>query len=134
MTAWNNARSTFYDFEREVEKGRKEVVPVHASSDRIIYTDANRTAHYEGSVKIRQGTDQIDSATADVLMDEENKLISLTASKDVVMTHAPRYRGSGRLHRRDRHRYTHRKLRRRRRLRARSGDEKPKIDFAFTRC
>jgi LPS export ABC transporter protein LptC/lipopolysaccharide transport protein LptA len=90
MTAWNNARSTFYDFEREVEKGRKEIVPVFASSDRIIYTDANRTAHYEGSVKIRQGTDQIDSATADVLMDEENKLISMTASKDVVMTQPTR--------------------------------------------
>jgi lipopolysaccharide export system protein LptA len=90
MTAWNNARSTFYDFEREVEKGRKEIVPVHASSDRIIYTDATRIAHYEGSVKIRQGTDQIDSATADVLMDEENKLISMTASKDVVMTQPSR--------------------------------------------
>jgi lipopolysaccharide export system protein LptA len=90
MTAWNNAQSAFYDFEREVEKGRKEVVPVFASSDRIIYTDANRTAHYEGSVKIRQGTDQIDSATADAVMDEENKLISLTASKDVVMTQPAR--------------------------------------------
>jgi lipopolysaccharide export system protein LptA len=90
MTAWNNARSAFYDFEREVEKGRKEVVPVFASSDRIIYTDANRTTHYEGSVKIRQGTDQIDSATADAVMDEENKLISLTASKDVVMTQPAR--------------------------------------------
>jgi lipopolysaccharide export system protein LptA len=90
MTAWNNARSTFYDFEREVEKGRKEVVPVFASSDRIIYTDANRTAHYEGSVKIRQGTDQIDSATADAVMDEENKLISLTASTGVVMTQPAR--------------------------------------------
>jgi lipopolysaccharide export system protein LptA len=90
MTAWNNARSTFYDFEREVEKGRKEVVPVFASSDRIIYTDANRTTHYEGSVKIRQGTDQIDSAMADILMDEENKLISMTATKDVVMTQPTR--------------------------------------------
>jgi lipopolysaccharide export system protein LptA len=90
MTAWNNARSAFYNFEREVEKGRKEIVPVFASSDRIIYTDANRTAHYEGSVKIRQGTDQIDSATADAVMDEENNLVSLTASKDVVMTQPSR--------------------------------------------
>jgi lipopolysaccharide export system protein LptA len=90
MTAWNNAQSAFYDFEREVEKGRKENVPVFASSDRIIYTDADRTAHYEGSVKIRQGTDRIDSATADAVMDEENKLISLTASKDVVMTQPAR--------------------------------------------
>src|SRR5215510_12709771 len=76
MTAWNNAQSAFYDFEREVEKGRKEVVPVFTTSDRIVYTDANRTAHYEGLVKIRQGTDQIDSATADAVMDEENKLVS----------------------------------------------------------
>ncbi len=90
MTAWNNAQSAFYDFEREVEKGRKEIVPVFASSDRIIYTDANRTAHYEGSVKIRQGADRIDAATADAVMDEENKLISLTASKDVVMTQPAR--------------------------------------------
>jgi lipopolysaccharide export system protein LptA len=90
MTAWNNAQSAFYDFEREVEKGRKEIVPVFASSDRIVYTDANRTAHYEGSVKIRQGTDRIDSATADAVMDEENKLVSLTASKNVVMTQPAR--------------------------------------------
>jgi lipopolysaccharide export system protein LptA len=90
MTAWNNARSAFYDFEREVEKGRKEIVPVFASSDRIVYTDATRTAHYEGSVKIRQGTDQIDSLTADAVMDEENKLVSLTASKNVVMTQPAR--------------------------------------------
>jgi lipopolysaccharide export system protein LptA len=90
MTAWNNAQSTFYDFEREVEKGRKEIVPVFASSDRITYTDANRTAHYEGSVKIRQGTDRIDSATADVVMDEQNKLVSMTASKDVVITQPTR--------------------------------------------
>ncbi len=86
MTAWGNAQSAFYDFEREVEKGRKQVVPVFATADRIVYTDANRTAHYEGSVKIRQGTDRIDAAVADAVMDEEHKLVSLTASKDVVMT------------------------------------------------
>ena len=90
MTAWNNAQSAFYDFEREVEKGHKEIVPVFTTSDRIVYTDANRTAHYEGSVKIRQGTDRIDSATADALMDETNKLVSLTAMKDVVMTQPAR--------------------------------------------
>ncbi len=90
MTAWNNAQSAFYDFEREVEKGRKEVVPVFTTSDRIVYTDANRTAHYEGSVKIRQGPDRIDSATADAVMDEERKLVSLTAVKDVVMTQPAR--------------------------------------------
>jgi lipopolysaccharide export system protein LptA len=86
MVAWGNARSFFYDFEREVEKGRKEIVPVFAQSDRITYHDETRTAHYEGSVKIRQGTDRVDAAVADVVMDEENKLVSWTASTDVVMT------------------------------------------------
>ncbi|HKQ80313.1 MAG TPA: LPS export ABC transporter periplasmic protein LptC [Blastocatellia bacterium] len=90
MTAWNNAKSAFYDFEREVEKGRKEIVPVFTTSDRLVYTDENRTAHYEGAVKIRQGTDRIDAATADALMNEENKLVSLTASKEVVMTQPSR--------------------------------------------
>jgi lipopolysaccharide export system protein LptA len=86
MVAWGDARSVFYDFEREVEKGRKEIVPVFAQSDRITYRDETRTAHYEGVVKIRQGTDRVDAAVADVVMDEENKLVSWTASTDVVMT------------------------------------------------
>jgi lipopolysaccharide export system protein LptA len=85
MAAWGNARSFFYDFEREVEKGRKEIVPVFAQAERITYHDETRTAHYEGAVKIRQGTDQVDAAVADVVMDEENKIVSWTASTDVVM-------------------------------------------------
>ena len=85
MTSWGNAQSAFYDFEREVDKGRKEIVPVFAQADRITYRDETRTAHYEGAVKIRQGTDRIDSAVADAIMNEENKLVQLTASKDVVM-------------------------------------------------
>jgi lipopolysaccharide export system protein LptA len=90
MTAWGNAQSAFYDFEREVEKNRKEVVPVFAQADKIVYTDGNRTAHYEGSVKIRQGTDRIDAAVADAVMDEENRLVQLTAARDVVMTQPSR--------------------------------------------
>lgn len=90
MTAWDNAQSAFYDFEREGEKGHREIVPVFASSDRIIYKDAIRTAHYEGGVKIRQGTDHIDSASADAVLNEENNLVSLTATKDVVITQPTR--------------------------------------------
>ncbi len=86
MTAWGGAQSAFYEFEREVEKNRRETVPVFTTSDRIVYTDANRTAHYEGDVKIRQGTDRIDAAAADVLLDENNRLVSLTADRNVVLT------------------------------------------------
>jgi lipopolysaccharide export system protein LptA len=94
MNAWGNAQSAFYDFEREIEKGRKEVVPVFAQADRITYNDETRIAHYEGSVKIRQGTDRIDSVTADVLLDENKRLVQMTASKDVVMTQ-PNRRATG---------------------------------------
>jgi lipopolysaccharide export system protein LptA len=90
MTAWGNAQSAFYDFEREVEKNRKEVVPVFATADKIVYADSTHTAHYEGSVKIKQGTDQIDAAVADAVMDNQNKLVQLTASNNVVMTQPAR--------------------------------------------
>ncbi|MGH9803517.1 MAG: LptA/OstA family protein, partial [Blastocatellia bacterium] len=94
LTAWGNAQSAFYDFEREVEKNRKEIVPVFATADKIVYTDANHTAHYEGTVKIKQGSDQIDSAVADAVMDEQHKLVRLTASNNVVVTQ-PQRRATG---------------------------------------
>lgn len=94
LTAWGNAQSAFYEFEREVEKGRKETVPVFTTSDKIVYSDANRTAHYEGNVKVKQGTDQIDAAVADALMDADHKLVQLTASNNVVMTQ-PMRRATG---------------------------------------
>ena len=94
LTAWGNAQSAFYDFERETEKNRKEVIPVFATADRIVYTDANHTAHYEGSVKIKQATDQIDAVVADAVMDEQHKLVRLTASNNVVMTQ-PQRRATG---------------------------------------
>jgi lipopolysaccharide export system protein LptA len=94
LTAWGNAQSAFYDFEREVEKGKKETVPIFATSDKIVYTDANRTSHYEGNVHIKQGTDQIDAAVADAVMDEQHKLVQLTAAQNVVMTQ-PQRRATG---------------------------------------
>jgi len=94
MTAWGGAQSAFYDFEREVEKGRKEIVPVFTTSDKIVYTDANRTARYEGNVHVKQGTDQIDAAVADAVLDEAHKLVQLTAARNVIMTQ-PQRRATG---------------------------------------
>src|SRR5262245_7990749 len=94
MNAWGNAQSSFYNVEREIEKGRKETIPVFAQADQIIYNDETRTAHYEGSVKVSQGTDRINSLVADALMDEEKKLVQLTASQEVVMTQ-PNRRATG---------------------------------------
>jgi lipopolysaccharide export system protein LptA len=85
MTAWGNAQSAFYDFERETQKDKKEIVPVFAQADKIIYTDANRTARYEGTVKIKQGTDAIDASQADIVMDDQNRLERMIAERDVVL-------------------------------------------------
>jgi lipopolysaccharide export system protein LptA len=94
MLAAGSVRSALYGVEREVEPGRKEVVPVFGSADRMSYTDQSRVVHYEGRVKIQQGTDQIDAAVADATLDEGNKLSRLKASRDVVLTQ-PGRRGTG---------------------------------------
>ena len=94
LHAWGNVQSAFYGVEREIEKGKKEIVPVFVSAEKLDYADEQRTAHYEGQVKIRQGTDQIDAATADALMDADNKLSKMTATREVVLTQ-PQRRGTG---------------------------------------
>ena len=94
MIATNNVKSALYGVEREVEKGRKEIVPIFASADRMTYTDSTRVVHYEGGVKITQGPDRIDAAVADAVIDEEHKLTSLKATRNVVLTQ-PARRGTG---------------------------------------
>ncbi|MGE0102934.1 MAG: LPS export ABC transporter periplasmic protein LptC [Blastocatellales bacterium] len=90
MKAWGNVQSAFYNFEREMPEGRKEVVPVFASADRINYNDGSKTVQYEGSVRIRQGTDRIDAARADALLDKDNELVRVTAETGVVLTQPTR--------------------------------------------
>jgi lipopolysaccharide transport protein LptA len=65
-------------------------VPVFASADRIRYNDALRKTHYDGSVKIRQGTDTIDAANAEASMDDEHRLLEMLATGQVVLTQPDR--------------------------------------------
>ncbi|MFM8394650.1 MAG: LPS export ABC transporter periplasmic protein LptC [Acidobacteriota bacterium] len=90
LLAVGNAQSAYYQLEREVEKGRKQIVPVFASADRIRYNDGSRKTLYDGSVRIRQGTDTIDAATAEATMDEEHRLLEMIATGRVVMTQPDR--------------------------------------------
>lgn len=94
LTAWEKVQSAFYGVEREVEKGKKEIVPVFVSAEKLVYTDEQRKARYEGKVKIRQGTDQIDAVEAEAVMDENHKLSQMTATREVVLTQ-PLRRGTG---------------------------------------
>jgi lipopolysaccharide transport protein LptA len=90
LLAVGNAQSAYYQLEREVEKGRKQIVPVFASADRIRYNDGSRKTLYEGSVRIRQGTDTIDAANAEATMDEEHRLLEMVATGQVVVTQPDR--------------------------------------------
>ncbi len=71
------------------------VVPVFASADSMCYSDPDRTIHYEGNVDIKQGTDRITGAVADVyLAKESNEMEKTVAQRNVVLTQ-PNRRGTG---------------------------------------
>ncbi|HEX4947487.1 MAG TPA: LptA/OstA family protein, partial [Blastocatellia bacterium] len=86
MIATGNAQSALYNFEREVEKGKKEIVPVFGAADQIHYFDNDKLVRYTNRVKIRQGTDQIDAAAADVTLDADYKMMRFVAQREVVLT------------------------------------------------
>lgn len=90
LLAVGQAQSAYYQLEREVEKGRRQVVPVFATADRIRYNDGLRRTYYDGSVRIRQGTDLLEAATAEALMDEAHRLLEVVAAGRVVMTQPDR--------------------------------------------
>ncbi len=94
MIATGNAQSAIYSFEREIEPGKKEIVPVFGAAEQIQYFDNNRLVRYTNKVKIRQGTDQIDSVKADVTLDEEYRMTRFVATQEVVLTQ-PQRTGKG---------------------------------------
>jgi lipopolysaccharide export system protein LptA len=94
MIAAGGVQSALYSVEREVEPGRKEIVPVFASADRMHYFDERRLVRYAGRVKLRQGTDQIEAAQAEATMDEGHKMKGFLAQQNVVLTQ-PMRRGTG---------------------------------------
>jgi LPS export ABC transporter protein LptC/lipopolysaccharide transport protein LptA len=94
LLAAGNVQSALYRVERETDKGRTEVVPIFASAERMTYRDAARVVQYENQVKIKQGTDRIEAAVAEAVLDEEHRLARLTAARNVVLTQ-PARRGTG---------------------------------------
>jgi lipopolysaccharide export system protein LptA len=71
------------------------VVPVIATAEFMRYSDPERIVHYETDVDIKQGTDRLTSAVADVyLQKENNELDRMIAQRNVVLTQ-PNKRGTG---------------------------------------
>jgi lipopolysaccharide export system protein LptA len=59
------------------------------------YSDTDRVLHYEGNVDIKQSTDRITCAVADVyLLKESNEVEKTIAKREVVLTQ-PGRRGTG---------------------------------------
>jgi lipopolysaccharide export system protein LptA len=71
------------------------VVPVFATADYMRYSDPDRLLHYETNVDIKQGTDRITAAVADVYLQKDvNELERVIAQRDVVLVQ-PGKRGTG---------------------------------------
>ncbi|MEP6570615.1 MAG: LPS export ABC transporter periplasmic protein LptC [Acidobacteriota bacterium] len=94
MDGNGQVQSQIYNARRRVE-GASSTVPVFATSDSMTYSDVSRTLHYEGNVDIRQGTDRLTSAVADVyLLKESSEVEKTIAQRDVVLTQ-PNRKGTG---------------------------------------
>ena len=94
MEATGRVQTTIYNSKRRVDNDMA-VVPVFASADSMFYSDPDRTIHYEGNVDIKQGTDRLTSAVADVyLAKESNDMQKTVAQRDVVLTQ-PNRKGTG---------------------------------------
>jgi lipopolysaccharide export system protein LptA len=94
MEASGHVQTTIYNAKRRVENNNT-VVPVFAAADSMFYSDPDRTIHYEGNVDIKQGTDRLTSAVADVyLLKESNEMEKTIAQRNVVLTQ-PNRKGTG---------------------------------------
>jgi lipopolysaccharide export system protein LptA len=95
MEGDGNVQSALYNAKRKDAGGAQAIVPVNANSNRMSYTETERLLRYEGNVDIRQGTERITSATADVhLLKDTYEVERTIAERNVVVTQ-PGKRGTG---------------------------------------
>lgn len=95
MEGEGDVQSALYHAKRKEQGGAQEIVPVHATSNRMSYTDAERRLHYEDNVDIRQGTERITSAIADVYLLKETYEVERTIAQRNVVVTQPGKRGTG---------------------------------------
>ncbi|MBA2341469.1 MAG: hypothetical protein H0V88_13850, partial [Pyrinomonadaceae bacterium] len=95
MEGEGNVKSALYQARRKEASGARVVVPVFASSDRMFYQDADRLLHYEGNVDIKQGTERITSAVADVFLMKDSYEVERTVAERGVVVQQPGKKGTG---------------------------------------
>ena len=94
MDARGHVQTALYQAKQK-QGNTMEVVPVFATADYMRYSDPDRLLHYETNVDIKQGTDRMTAAVADVYLQKEvNELERVIAQRDVVLVQ-PGKRGTG---------------------------------------
>jgi lipopolysaccharide export system protein LptA len=95
MEGEGDVQSALYQARRKEADGSRVVVPVFASSRSMSYTDADRLLHYETDVDIRQGTERITGAVADVYLLKDSYEVERTIVQRNVVVTQPGKRGTG---------------------------------------
>jgi lipopolysaccharide transport protein LptA len=95
MEGAGHVQSALYQARRKMPNGASEVVPAFATANSMSYSEDERVLHYEGQVDIKQDTDRIRSAIANVyLLKETGEVEKTIAERDVIVTQ-PGRQGTG---------------------------------------
>jgi LPS export ABC transporter protein LptC/lipopolysaccharide transport protein LptA len=95
MEGDGRVQSALYQARRKGANGASTVVPAFATANSMSYSEDERVLHYEGNVDIKQDTDRIRSAVANVyLLRERNEVEKTIAERDVIVTQ-PGKQGTG---------------------------------------
>jgi LPS export ABC transporter protein LptC len=88
MEADGGVETGLYRIARKGEDGSPSIVPVFTTAASMKYSDAERTAHYEGDVVSRQTPDELKSDAQDLWLskDESATVERMVATGNVLMT------------------------------------------------
>jgi LPS export ABC transporter protein LptC len=94
MESWGHVQSALYQA-RQKNANTTELVPVFATAEFMRYSDTDRLLHYETNVDIKQGTDRLTSAVADVFLQKDTNEVERTIAQKNVTIVQPGRRGTG---------------------------------------
>jgi LPS export ABC transporter protein LptC len=87
MEGDGHVQSALYQARKKGANGASAIVPAFATANSMFYSEDGRVLHYEGNVDIKQDTDRIRSAVANVYLSKETNEVERTiAERDVIVT------------------------------------------------
>jgi LPS export ABC transporter protein LptC/lipopolysaccharide transport protein LptA len=96
MDGKGHVQSALYQAKRKRSANSpSEIVPAFATSNSMSYSDESRILHYEGNVDIRQDTDRIRSAVADIYLQKDANEVEKTIVERDVIVNQPGRQGTG---------------------------------------